>query len=147
MKWLLLVCLIVIGVLVLVACSGSKATTPATSSTTTSVATTTPGQLHFAQLADAGKRVFAASCAGCHGNNGQGATAPALIGSSAQLGKYGTALGLLNFIDTNMPLSGPATLSHGDYVDVLAYLLLQNNYVTQTTLYINEGQLGAITLK
>ncbi len=152
MKWLLT--LAVIAILAMVAACGavpktSTATSPTTPATTPPTsATTTPGTtVPFGSLADAGKQVYAANCAICHGNNGQGVTAPALIGANAQLVKYGTAAALLNFIDTNMPFNKPGTLTHTEYLQVLAYLLVQNNDVSQSTPFMNEGQLGAINLK
>lgn len=151
MKWLLAIS-ISVGLAALVACSGPNTATPTTTTApitgTTNVPTTTaPGGVSFGQLADAGKAIFAAKCSACHGNNGQGVTAPAVIGANAQLAKYRTAQGLLSFIDTNMPFNAPGSLSQAQYLQVLSYLLVQNQDVAVTTLFINEGELGAINLK
>ena len=123
------------------ACGGAP---PATTSTTTTTATTTSGQT-FGSLSSAGQGVYAQSCATCHGAQGQGSTAPALIGTSASLQKYNSAQGLLNFISASMPFSAPGSLSRQQYINVLAYLLVQNQYVQASTAF-NESQLSGITL-
>jgi len=143
MKWLLLVCLVVIGTLVVAGCGGDGSPT---TSTTTSPTTSTPAGQTFGQLSAAGQTVFAAKCSPCHGAQGQGVTAPALWGANANLAKYNTAQGLLSFISVNMPFNAPGSLSHQDYLNVLAYLLIQNNDVTSSTAFSESG-LGGITLK
>jgi len=45
-----------------------------------------------------------------------------------------------------MPLEAPGSLSHQDYLDLLCYLLVQNNYVSADTIF-NESELSNITLK
>lgn len=152
MKWLVVVSLVVISIVASVACSsGPNTTNPIATTTTTttmpSATNTPPAGVPFGQLADASKAVFVAKCSPCHGNNGQGTTAPAVIGSGANLAKYNTAQGLLSFISANMPFNAPGSLAHQGYLQVLAYLLLQNNYVNQSTILVNEGQLGVIALK
>ncbi len=107
----------------------------------------------FQQLAAAGQPVFASSCAICHGTNGQGGVGPALWGPNATLGKIaGTTLfpnnaqSMLNFISTNMPLSAPGSLTHQQYIDLLCYILVQDQQVSPSTMFV-ERQLGTITLK
>ncbi len=129
-------------VLVLNACSSSSSPSTVSSTVTT---TASAGQT-FGQVADTGKTVFASRCSKCHGDSGQGVTAPAIIGSGANLGKYNTAQGLLDFIDTNMPFDAPGSLSSQEYQNVLAFLLVQNNYVTSGTAF-NSNQFGNIQLK
>ncbi len=128
-------------VMMLGACSASSP--PANSSTTTPAKSDTKT---FGQAANEGKTVFANRCSKCHGDSGQGITAPAVIGSSANLGKYNTAQGLLNFIDVSMPFDAPGSLSSQDYLNVLSFLLVQNNYVDAGTA-LDQNQLGNIQLK
>jgi len=92
-----------------------------------------------------GQTVYAARCAGCHGASGSGGSAPALIGASAQLSKYGNARALFDFTRANMPFNAPGTLSELEYLQVTAHILLQNNYVTGNTLLSLSG-LGGISL-
>jgi mono/diheme cytochrome c family protein len=106
----------------------------------------TPTVTTAGQLADMGKTVFTTNCARCHGNQGQGITGPTLIGSGNTLDKYGTAQGLLNFIKSSMPLNAPGNLSQQDYLNVLGYLLVQNNYVSSASA-LNASNLGTINLK
>ncbi len=147
MKWLLLVCLIIISVLVLVACGGGYRTTTATTiPPTTTTTTTTPASQTFGQLATAGQAVYTAKCSPCHGNQGQGVTAPALWGANANLKKYNTAQGLLQFIVANMPFSAPGSLAHQDYLNVLSFLLIQSSDVSSVTAF-DESGLGSISLK
>jgi mono/diheme cytochrome c family protein len=138
-------------VVLLAACSQSTTTTSSsqTSSTTSSQATTTTSSSSgptAGELTASGQTVFATYCTACHGDNGQGVTAPAIIGSNAHLAKYNTAQGLLDFVDTVMPANAPGSLSAQQYLEVVTYLLVQNNDVTSDTV-INTNQLGAITLK
>jgi hypothetical protein len=72
--------------------------------------------------------------------------APALWGSSAKLARYNTAQGLSSFISTAMPQNSPGSLTHQQYLNVLAYILLQANDVSGSTAF-DEGQLSGITLK
>ena len=103
--------------------------------TNTTPATT--GQT-YQTLASQGGSVYSSTCSVCHGNNGQGGIGPALWGSNATLGTYkGTTLfnknaqDMLNFISTKMPLTAPGSLSNEQYIDVLAYILIQNNLVSK----------------
>lgn len=105
------------------------------------VSATTAGQ-----LADSGKTVYADSCASCHGAQGQGGTGPAIIGANANLGKYDTAQGLFTKISTTMPRDHPATLTPAQYLQVTAFLLVQNN-VVQPTASLSSAALGGVPLK
>jgi alcohol dehydrogenase (cytochrome c) len=127
------------------------------SSTTSTTATSPPASMPplsstpasgptYGSLSQQGQVVYSNNCAGCHGANGQGITAPAIIGASANLGKYNTGKGLLDFISAAMPLSSPGSLSHQDYLNVLSYLLVQNNYAFPATAF-NESALANIQLK
>ena len=45
-----------------------------------------------------------------------------------------------------MPLSNPGSLTHQQYIDVLSFLLVQNNEVLPTSNF-DETQLGSVVLK
>ncbi|MFH1032427.1 MAG: c-type cytochrome [Chloroflexota bacterium] len=98
------------------------------------------------QLSDAGKTVFAGKCAGCHGDQGQGSRAPAIVGSSASLQKYNTAQGLLDFISSAMPPPAPGSYSRQEYLQALCFLLVQNNFASAGTAF-NENALSGLQLK
>jgi cytochrome c len=130
--------IVIVAAWLVVACSGKSSTSPAA---TTTAAGTTAGQ-----LASAGQTVFVSRCAKCHGDKGQGITGPILIGGQNTLDKYGTAQGLLNFIDTSMPLDAPGSLSQQDYLDVVSFLLVQNNFVSSGTV-LAANNLNSVSLK
>ena len=132
---------IMILVLMLGGCPSGSTTPPAT----TPIATTTTTGQTAGQLSSAGQAVFSTRCAGCHGSSGQGVTAPAVIGASAGLTKYATAQGLFNYISANMPGNAPGSLSQQQYLEVTAYLLVQNNLVAASAL-LGLGLLGGISL-
>jgi mono/diheme cytochrome c family protein len=131
-----------IGLLVILAagiqaagCSQSATTTPSTVPTPPTVG----------EAAAAGEPVFASHCAGCHGVTGGGGRAPAIIGASAHLEKYNTAQGLLDYVSTAMPANTPGSLSHQDYLNVVSYLLVQNDDVSAEASF-DETKLGNISL-
>jgi alcohol dehydrogenase (cytochrome c) len=126
----------------LAACGGqAPSSTPGPTASTPTAPATTAGQ-----LAEAGKTVFADHCAKCHGDQGQGITGPVLIGAANTLDKYGTAQGLLNFIDTAMPLDAPGSLSQQQYLEVVSYFLVQDSFVSSGTA-LDASNLGSVTLK
>ncbi len=100
----------------------------------------------FGQVAVLGKPAYADSCASCHGINGEGVVAPALWGPQSNLKKYNNASTLLTFVSTNMPAGAPGSLSHGAYLDILGYLLVQNDAVSSNTTF-DANQLSGIILK
>jgi cytochrome c len=121
--------------------SGSPpASTPPMTTAPSPVVTT------FGSAAQLGKTVYTNACSICHGANGEGKTAPAVIGASASLSKYGTAKGLLDFVSTAMPAKAPGSLSHQDYLNVLSYLLVQNNAADPAAAF-NESGLASVQLK
>lgn len=75
--------------------------------------------------ADSGARVFAASCAKCHGSSGEGTTlAPPVWGPES----YNIGAGMsrvraaAEFISRNMPFDAPGTLRDGDAFNVAAFI-------------------------
>jgi glucose dehydrogenase len=128
-------------------------TTTTTTATTTTATTTTPVSGTFESLAANGKTTYDNICYVCHGTNGGGTdVGPALWGSGATLGTYdGTTLftdgeAMLTFISNKMPLTSPGSLSHQQYIELLAYIMIQDNLVSPTTTF-NESQLSGIKVK
>ena len=72
-------------------------------------------------------------------------------GTGSDLGTYNgvtlftDAQGMLNYISKSMPLTAPGTLTHQQYVDLLAYILLQGNHVSSSTSF-EESQLSNISI-
>lgn len=66
-------------------------------------------------------------CAMCHGANMEGQSGPTLLGPTFT-SHYETVGDLMQFIVKNMPMDGPGKLSHDDYVDILAFILLKNGW-------------------
>jgi S-disulfanyl-L-cysteine oxidoreductase SoxD len=98
------------------------------------------------QLASAGQEVYMERCAQCHGEEGQGVTAPALIGERANLRAYATAHGLFNYTRRTMPLDAPGSLSRQEYLEVTAFMLLENEYVEEDD-PLSEEELEEIQLQ
>jgi S-disulfanyl-L-cysteine oxidoreductase SoxD len=126
----------------LIACNSSSAS----SQSPVPPLSPTTGGVTYGSMAQQGQQVFMTNCTGCHGAHGEGITAPAIIGAGANLGKYNTAAALFSFVSTAMPLNAPGSLSRQDYLNVLCYLLVQNNYAFPTTKF-NEADLNGIQLK
>lgn len=91
------------------------------------------------EAASRGQGIFAANCAGCHGDRGQGGIGPVVIGAGSSLGKFNTARRLLDYISTAMPKNRPGRLAQPEYQQVLAYLLAQNGYVTSSEVFDTNG--------
>ena len=72
--------------------------------------------------------------------------APALVGANAKLGKFGTARGLLEYISTAMPVNKPGDLSADEYLQILSWMLVQNNTVSSSAALDREA-LDRIPLK
>ena len=127
--------------------------TPAATATPTRVPPTLPPQATepppsaatASELAALGSAVYAASCARCHGDSGQGVSGPALVGSGFRAARYDSAQALLDKISSTMPAGSPGSLSAQEYLQVLTWLLLGNGYV-QPTDVLQGAQLSQIPL-
>lgn len=78
-----------------------------------------------------GEKQFVQSCAQCHGEHLEGGAGPALTGPTFETlsKKVGANVGdIFTYMSTNMPLNEPASLSHDQYVSIMAYILSQNGY-------------------
>jgi cytochrome c len=86
-----------------------------------------------------GLRVYASTCAQCHGSNGQGGPMDRLVGGSGTLntatpvktiGSYWPyATTIFDYIRRAMPFDRPGTLTNDQVYAVTAYLLNQNGIV------------------
>jgi mono/diheme cytochrome c family protein len=146
-------CLVLIVLLVSMAsCAGSQSSVPSSKqpSTPSSPAKSLPPVTPSAgqsvdQLAQTGNTVYASSCVRCHGDKGQGVTGPAVIGANANLAKYTTAKGLYDYLSTAMPAFAPGSLPAQSYLQLLAYLLVENKFVLPGTT-LDPTQLDSIKL-
>lgn len=78
-----------------------------------------------------GEKQFAQSCAACHGDHLEGGAGPALTGPTFETlsKKVGANVGdIFTYMTTNMPLNEPASLTHDQYVNIMAFILSQNGY-------------------
>ena len=73
-------------------------------------------------------------------------TAPALWGTKENLKKYGDAGEMYSFIHRTMPFDKPGSLTDDQYMQVTAYLLLQNQFVQPNT-QLSQSSLKDIPLK
>src|SRR5262245_5941579 len=84
-----------------------------------------------------GGELYAANCAGCHGDAGQGsAKAPPVVGKEAlpleprpgsKRGvKFKTALDVFNFVKANMPPNKGGSLTDDEYLAIMAFDLKAN---------------------
>jgi mono/diheme cytochrome c family protein len=79
--------------------------------------------------ANTGKQLFSDKCALCHGANLEGRVGPSLKGKmflSVQAAH--TVADIFRFLSQNMPATLPGSLSHDDYVNLMAFLMQQNGY-------------------
>jgi mono/diheme cytochrome c family protein len=74
----------------------------------------------------AGRDVYRAECAKCHGEQGEGGTGPVLIGGSRRIASYGDTDRLYDYVSRTMPFDDAGSLSEEQYWDSIAYLLDAN---------------------
>lgn len=96
---------------------------------TTAAAPAAAPHLYTAAQADQGARVFAGICATCHGTQLQGKVGPALRGPAFAGPDDGYTVGsMFTYFSVQMPAGAPGSLTHDDYVALMAYLLRENGY-------------------
>lgn len=102
-----------------------------------------------ADQAQRGKRAYEASCAVCHHISLLGEQyAPALKGPAFLRSWGGQSVGdLYTFVHERMPLGSPGSLSDQQYIDIVAYILSQNELPTGgTELMPSVDQLSGFTI-
>lgn len=126
------------------ACGGTNNQEPATASTASS-SSTSAGSMSAASPTDDGEtqaargaKLFAANCASCHGDQGQGKeSTPPVVGKDAlpldprptqkyRKNQFHTAADVADFVVHNMPPKNPGSLPESDYWDILAFDLKAN---------------------
>ncbi len=83
----------------------------------------------------AGDKLFAAKCSACHGEHLEGGAGPALSGATLNTLAKNTKLtvgDMFTFMSQEMPLNEPASLTHDQYVAIMAYILRFNGYKSGT---------------
>jgi cytochrome c len=118
-------------------CASTSSNTPASSSSTP--APPAAGGTSFAEQVVAGQRLYAESCASCHGDSGQGGKAPRLVGlkegalpldppadRQVRKGQFVTVADVASFVVANMPPKKAGTLSADQYWAILAFDLKAN---------------------
>ena len=88
-----------------------------------------PAALYTDAQADAGKLLFADKCALCHGKEMEGRNGPMLKGKMFLSSEAHHTLGeIFTIVSQNMPAIAPATLSHDEYVKIMAHILRENGF-------------------
>lgn len=85
----------------------------------------------LAAQAAAGSKLFETKCAACHGANLEGGAGPALSGATLATLSKNTKLtigDMFTFLSQQMPLNEPASLTHDQYVSIMAFILHFNGY-------------------
>jgi polar amino acid transport system substrate-binding protein len=109
----------------------------------------TPSTVSFsAAQAAAGDKLYAAKCSPCHGDRLEGGAGPALSGAAltqyAKVTKL-TVGDMFTFMSQQMPLNEPASLTHDQYVSIMAYILHYNGYKTGSTPLTFNAALNSTT--
>ncbi|MEO7039942.1 MAG: cytochrome c [Candidatus Elarobacter sp.] len=99
-------------------------------STSAAAARAVPALYTTAQ-ATKGAKTFETQCSSCHGEHLEGGVGPALKGPNLVRLAKKTKLAIgdvFSFLSLQMPLNAPASLSHDQYVSIMAFLLKSNGY-------------------
>jgi len=89
----------------------------------------------------AGKSVYAASCAKCHGAQGEGGTGPLVIGGNKRIASYGDTPRLYDYVSRTMPFDEPGSLTEDEYWNAIAYLLDENGLLPEEIVLGPEAEL------
>lgn len=93
-------------------------------------ASTTPVTFTAAQES-AGSAAFQTNCSTCHGTHLEGGAGPALSGPNFKTLSSkvkANVSDIFTYMTTNMPLNAPASLSHTEYVNIMAFILSKNGF-------------------
>jgi mono/diheme cytochrome c family protein len=132
-----LVALAVAGVLAASAGAGVRAAAPSKPA------------LYTASQATAGAKAFAANCAACHGDHLEGGAGPALSGATLGTLAKNTKLtigDMFSFLAQQMPLNEPASLTHDQYTQIMAFILKTNGYPAGSKALTYSGAMDSKTL-
>lgn len=89
---------------------------------------TIPDDAALNQRLERGKISFQSQCAQCHGANLEGAWGPPLKGAAFWTNwEQKPARGLYDRVLTTMPPNGPGTLGAQEVLDLMVYILQQND--------------------
>jgi cytochrome c5 len=105
------------------ACSGSASTT---------------STITWGDLQKNGAPEFGSICSACHGKTGGGGFGPPVLGNNANLWKYYTAKGLLDFLSIAMPFNAPGSLTPQQYLNDMGFLLVGNGYASTGQLFVEK---------
>ena len=84
--------------------------------------------------AQIGYAKFLGNCAMCHGTHLEGRSGPALTGPNWANAKADYTVGeVFTVVSQQMPATGPGSLEHADYEQIMAFLLKQNGYPAGNT--------------
>jgi len=117
-------------------------TTTVTSSAITPT-TTTPLITTWGALAVSGRGAFLGICSGCHGQDGKGGAAPAIMGISLKF--FETAQRLFDYISISAPCSLPGSLSNLRSLQILAFMLVESNFIQSEEVF-GENNLANVFL-
>jgi mono/diheme cytochrome c family protein len=92
----------------------------------------------------AGRSVFLARCAKCHGARGEGRTGRTLVAAWDPLAGYRTADQLFAYMSRAMPHDKPGSLTETEYWEVIAFLLSANDILPPG---LNLGAANAAQVK
>lgn len=100
--------------------------------------------------ASEGRKVYAAKCASCHGNNGVEGPYNHLVGTDTSkakaIGNYWPyATTVFDYIRRAMPFNSPGSLSNKEVYNVTAYLLYANKLIDSSTV-VNKQSLPKIEM-
>jgi mono/diheme cytochrome c family protein len=101
-----------------------------------------------APQAERGAVIYAAQCAGCHGNHLQGGNrTPALTGDGFW-GKWNNQIArkLYSLIITTMPANDPGSLTEPEVIDLVAFVLGNNGVPVGDTDVSRANELNTFTL-
>ena len=94
------------------------------------VAAEAQSALYSQAQSERGAAVYTANCASCHASDLRGnSNSPGLVGVGFQFLWQGRPLSeFYNKMRSNMPTNNPASLPEQSYIDLLAFILQQNDY-------------------
>jgi len=138
--------IVILGCLVLACGGGSSAPPPDTAddaaagkSAPGTPAVSTAAPQTFAEQVALGQKLYGEKCASCHGDSGEGKTAPKVVGldqgalplappPGAQYRKteFKTVADVAEFVVKNMPPKEPGSLTEEEYYAILAFDLKAN---------------------